>query len=116
MEHSVQLNPVFFLFDKTQMFSFSKSPNGGQEMYWGGWNGWFWPVAKLKNLNSRKRGGDYIRSKLTHMATGQGEGDVVMTFKLYFESAKCILFLYLSASKRWDFVNYYDQQIGISNC
>ena len=79
------------------MFSFSKSPNGGQEMYWGGWNGWFWPVAKLKNLNSRKRGGDYIRSKLEYHPHGlaSGEGDVVITFELYFESAKCILFLYL---------------------
>ena len=56
------------------MFSFSKSPNGGQEMYWGGWNGWFWPVAKLKNLNSRKRGGDYIRSKLEYHPHGLAGG------------------------------------------
>ena len=40
-----------------------------------------------------------------------GEGDVVMTFKLFLESAKCILFLYFSASRRQDFVNCIDKHM-----
>ena len=74
------------MFDKSQRcFSFSESTNGGQEMYWEGgiWNGWFWPVAKLKNVNSTKSGEITLDPNWTTTHMGL-PGDLVMTIKLDF--------------------------------
>ena len=84
------------MFDKRQRcFSFSDSTNGGQEMYWEGgiWNGWFWPVAKLKNVNSRKSGEITLDPNwtTTHMGLPEEGGscndyvsNCIFCIKLYF--------------------------------